>query len=138
MLLDRDLPAPLVGKSVVLVGLMGAGKTSVGRRLAARLGLPFRDADAEIEAAAGCTVSELFERHGEGHFRDGERRVVRRLLSGEPVVLATGGGAFMDPRTRAAARAEAYRILDGIELPGGHFRRDIGLAAEEGRISVPG
>lgn len=116
-LLDRDLPAPLVGKSVVLVGLMGAGKTSVGRRLAARLGLPFRDADAEIEAAAGCTVSELFERHGEGHFRDGERRVVRRLLAGEPVVLATGGGAFMDPRTRAAVRAEAVSVWLRCPLP---------------------
>ena len=106
----HEPPAHLRGKSVVLVGLMGAGKTSVGRRLAARLGLAFRDADAEIEAAAGCTVAEVFERHGERHFRDGERRVIRRLLAGEPVVLATGGGAFMDPQTRAAVRADAVSV----------------------------
>ena len=79
---------------------MGAGKTSIGRRLAARLGLPFRDADAEIELAAGCTIPELFARYGERAFRDGERRVIRRLLAGDPLVLAFGGGAFMDPETR--------------------------------------
>ena len=86
---------------------MGAGKTSIGRRLAARLGLPFRDADAEIELAAGCTVPELFARFGEREFRDGERRVIRRLLAGDPIVLATGGGAFMDaghPRHHPRAR----------------------------------
>jgi len=104
------LPAALAGRSIVLVGLMGAGKTSIGRRLAARLGLPFRDADAEIELAAGCTVSELFERWGEPSFRDGERRVIRRLLAGDPIVLATGGGAFMDPRTREIIRAEAVSV----------------------------
>ena len=81
---------------------MGAGKTSIGRRLALRLGLPFRDADAEIEQAAGCSVAELFARFGEPEFRDGERRVIRRLLAGPPVVLATGGGAFMDQETRTA------------------------------------
>ena len=96
------LPEALAGRSVVLVGLMGAGKTSIGRRLAARLGLPFRDADAEIELAAGCTIPELFSRYGESDFRAGERRVIRRLLSGEPLVLAFGGGAFMDAETRAA------------------------------------
>ena len=95
------LAALWAGRSVVLVGLMGAGKTSIGRRLAARLGLPFRDADAEIELAAGRTIPELFGRFGEPDFRDGERRVIRRLLAGEPIVLATGGGAFMDRSTRA-------------------------------------
>jgi shikimate kinase/3-dehydroquinate synthase len=104
------LPEALTGRSVVLVGLMGAGKTSIGRRLAARLGLPFRDADAEIELAAGCTIPELFSRYGEGDFRAGERRVIRRLLSGDPLVLAFGGGAFMDPETRAVVREEAVSI----------------------------
>lgn len=93
--------APLaLPRSVVLVGLMGAGKSCVGRRLATRLGLPFVDADSEIEAAAGCTVSEIFARYGEPAFREGERRVVRRLLEGPLCVLATGGGAFMDTETR--------------------------------------
>ena len=104
------LPEALTGRSVVLVGLMGAGKTSIGRRLAARLGLPFRDADAEIELAAGCTIPELFSRYGEGDFRAGERRVIRRLLSGDPLVLAFGGGAFMDPETRAVVREEAVSV----------------------------
>jgi shikimate kinase/3-dehydroquinate synthase len=81
---------------------MGSGKSAIGRRLAALLNLPFRDADAEIELAAGCTIAEFFERHGEPEFRLGERRVIRRLLAGPPCVLATGGGAFMDPETRAA------------------------------------
>jgi shikimate kinase/3-dehydroquinate synthase len=89
---------------------MGAGKTSIGRRLAARLGRPFRDADAEIELAAGCTIPELFLRYGESDFRAGERRVIRRLLSADPLVLAFGGGAFMDPQTRAATREEAVSI----------------------------
>lgn len=86
---------------VVLVGLMGAGKSSIGRRLAARLDLPFLDADTEIETAAGCTIPEFFKLHGEAAFRDGERRVIARLLEGPPCVLATGGGAFMDAETRA-------------------------------------
>jgi shikimate kinase/3-dehydroquinate synthase len=105
-----SLPEALAGRSIVLVGLMGAGKTSIGRRLAARLGLPFRDADAEIELAAGCTIPELFERFGEREFREGERRVIRRLLAGEPLVLATGGGAFMDGETRASIRRDAVSI----------------------------
>jgi len=105
-----DLPAQLVGRSIVLVGLMGAGKTSIGRRMAARLGIPFRDADAEIELAAGCSIPELFRRYGERDFRDGERRVIRRLLSGGPLILATGGGAFMDPHTRAAVRDGAVSV----------------------------
>lgn len=105
-----ELPAALAGRSLVLVGLMGAGKTSIGRRLAARLGLPFRDADAEIELAAGCTIPELFRRYGEPDFRAGERRVIRRVLAGDPLVLATGGGAFMDADTRSAVRSEAVSV----------------------------
>ena len=96
---------------------MGAGKTSIGRRLAARLGLPFRDADQEIELAAGCTIPELFARYGETAFRDGERRVIRRLLAGDPMVLAFGGGAFMDPRTREATRADAISVWLRCTLP---------------------
>jgi shikimate kinase / 3-dehydroquinate synthase len=111
------LPEALTGRSVVLVGLMGAGKTSIGRRLAARLGLPFRDADAEIELAAGCTIPELFSRYGESDFRAGERRVIRRLLSGDPLVLAFGGGAFMDPETRAVVREEAVSVWLRCPLP---------------------
>ena len=97
-------------KSVVLVGLMGAGKSRVGRQLAAQLGLDFVDADAEIEAAAGCSISDIFERFGEAAFRDGERRVMRRLLNGPVRVLATGGGAFMDPETRAHVRERGISI----------------------------
>ncbi|MEA2737164.1 MAG: shikimate kinase / 3-dehydroquinate synthase [Acetobacteraceae bacterium] len=110
--LRETIPVPdtIAGRTIVLVGLMGAGKTSIGRRLAARLGLPFRDADQEIELAAGCTIPELFARYGETAFRDGERRVIRRLLAGDPVVLAFGGGAFMDERTREATRAEAVTV----------------------------
>jgi 3-dehydroquinate synthase len=92
--------AALSGRSVVLVGMMGAGKTSVGKRLAAKLGLPFVDADAEIEAGAQLTISEIFERFGEAYFREGERKVIARLLASGPVVLATGGGAFMNATTR--------------------------------------
>jgi shikimate kinase len=88
-------------KPIALIGMMGAGKSTVGRRLAKRLGLPFVDADEEIEAAAGLSVAEIFERYGEAHFRDGERRVLARLIGGPPRVIATGGGAFMDPGTRA-------------------------------------
>ena len=112
------LPSHLVGRAIVLVGLMGAGKTSIGRRLAGRLGLPFHDADAEIELAAGCDIAELFERFGESEFRAGERRVIRRLLTvGGPMVLATGGGAFMDPETRAAIRREATSVWLRCPLP---------------------
>ncbi|MBV8444197.1 MAG: shikimate kinase, partial [Hyphomicrobiales bacterium] len=96
----RRVAAALGDRSVVLVGMMGAGKTSVGRRLAAKLGLPFVDADAEIEAGAQLTISEIFERFGEAYFRDGERKVIARLLNGGPLVLATGGGAFMNQMTR--------------------------------------
>ena len=106
-----------IGGRIVLVGLMGAGKTSIGRRLAARLGLPFLDADAEIETAAGCSIPELFARYGEPYFRDGEKKVIRRLLSGGPAVVAYGGGAFMDPETRAATRDRALSIWLRCDLP---------------------
>ena len=96
-------PRP-AAKTIVLVGLMGAGKSSIGRRLAQRLGLPFVDADKEIEAAAGCTIEDIFERLGEAAFRDGERRVILRLLDDPVHVLSTGGGAFMDPKIRARIR----------------------------------
>lgn len=90
-------------RHIVLIGLMGAGKSCVGRRLATRLGWDFVDADSEIETAAGCSIPEIFERHGERSFRDGERRVIARLLAAErPQVIATGGGAYMDADTRAA------------------------------------
>lgn len=92
-------PAPWP-RSVVLVGLMGVGKSSVGRRLAQRLSMPFFDADEEIERAAGCTIPEIFERYGESAFREGERRVIARLINGKPAVIATGGGAFVDAATR--------------------------------------
>lgn len=91
----------LGAKSVVLIGLMGAGKTAIGRRLASRLGLKFVDADNEIERAAGKSISEIFADHGEPYFRDGERRVIARLLRSGPQVLATGGGAYMDETTRS-------------------------------------
>jgi shikimate kinase len=100
----------LAGRTLVMVGMMGAGKSSVGRRLAGRLGLPFADADAEIEKAANASITEIFDRHGEAYFRDGERRVIQRLLDGEPKVLATGGGAFVHPETRAAIKAHAISI----------------------------
>lgn len=86
---------------IVLVGMMGVGKSTVGRRLASRLGAPFIDADEEIEKAAGMTIAEMFERYGEAHFRDGERRVISRLMDGVPKIIATGGGAFMQDETRA-------------------------------------
>jgi len=97
-------------RSIVLVGLMGSGKSVIGRRLAARLGLDFVDADTEIEAAAGCSIEDIFEQHGEAAFRDGERRVIARLLDRPPHVLATGGGAFMDAETRALIREKGLSI----------------------------
>ncbi len=97
-------------KTLVLVGMMGAGKTSVGRRLAHVLGVPFKDADCEIELAAGCTINEIFERFGEPAFRAGERKVIARLLADPPHVLATGGGAFMDEETRARIKESAISI----------------------------
>jgi len=90
--------------------MMGAGKTSIGRRLAARLEVPFRDADAEIEEAAGCSIAEIFERFGESAFRDGERRVILRVLNEPPHVLATGGGALLDAETRMQISKKAFSI----------------------------
>lgn len=103
-------PVPLEERSVVLIGLMGAGKTTVGRRLARRLDLVFVDTDTEIERAAGETIPEIFERWGEPTFRTGERRVIARLLDEGPCVLATGGGAFMDPLTRANISARGISV----------------------------
>ncbi len=96
----NSAPPGIEDRAIVLVGLMGAGKTTIGRRLAARLDLSFTDADSEIEEAAGKTIPEIFTDHGEDYFRDGERRVIARLLENGPQVLATGGGAFMDEQTR--------------------------------------
>ena len=104
------LPAAPVQRTIVLVGLMGVGKTTVGRRLARALGLPFKDADAEIEVAAGRSVTDIFAERGEAEFRSGERRVIRRLLDGPPMVLATGGGAFMNGETRRVIRARAVSV----------------------------
>jgi shikimate kinase len=104
----RAEPAP--ERTIVLIGLMGAGKTCVGRKLAARVGRPFVDADAEIELAAGCTIAEIFDRLGEAAFRDGERRVMARLLDGKPSVLASGGGAFVDPGTRGLIAEKAVSV----------------------------
>ncbi|MDP6786765.1 MAG: shikimate kinase [Rhodospirillales bacterium] len=101
---------------IVLVGLMGSGKSSVGRRLAKRLGLPFTDADTEIAKAAGCSIEDIFELYGETAFRDGERRVIARLLGDGPQVLATGGGAFMDSETRASIGDHGVSVWLRAEL----------------------
>jgi shikimate kinase len=107
---DGALIAALGPRSVVLVGMMGSGKSSIGRRLAARLAIPFVDADSEIEVAAGMTIPEIFEQHGEPYFRAGEARVIARLLDHGPQVLATGGGAFMNRDTRAAIGQKAVSV----------------------------
>jgi shikimate kinase/3-dehydroquinate synthase len=111
------LRAALGNRSIVLVGLMGCGKTSVGRRLAVRLGMPFIDADDEIEKAAGKSIPEIFAEHGEPYFRDGERRVIARLLAEGPLVLATGGGAYMHEETQANVAANGVSIWLRAELP---------------------
>ncbi len=112
-----SLPLSLAGRSIALVGMMGVGKSNVGRRLAARLGLPFRDADIEIERDAGCSVANIFSHDGEAEFRRRERRVIGQLLTDGPMVLATGGGAFMDAETRRAMRDRAVSIWLRCELP---------------------
>jgi shikimate kinase len=106
----------LGGRSIVLVGMMGVGKSSIGRRLAARLGVQFVDADAEIEKAAGMSIADIFARHGEADFRSGEARVIARLLDGGPQVLATGGGAVMNADTRAAIKAKGVSIWLSAEF----------------------
>lgn len=105
-----DRYEPLRRRTIALVGLMGVGKSSVGRRLANALGLPFRDADSEVEAAAGRSISDIFTELGEPAFREGERRVIARLLEMPPHVLATGGGAFMNPETRALIKQKAVSV----------------------------
>jgi shikimate kinase len=108
---EAEIKSALGARSVVLVGMMGAGKSTIGRRLSARLGLPFIDADAEIEMAhAGMTIPEIFTAHGEPYFRDGEARVIARLLDSGQAVLATGGGAFMRQETRDRIRDKAVSI----------------------------
>ena len=107
---EAEIAAALGARSVVLVGMMGAGKSTIGRRLSARLRMPFLDADAEIEAAAGMSIADIFESRGEPDFRDGEARVIARLLDGAPAVLATGGGAFMRAETRDRIRDKAVSI----------------------------
>lgn len=108
--------ALLGSRSIVLVGMMGVGKSSIGRRLAARLGVPFVDADSEIEKAAGMSIADIFARHGEADFRSGEARVIARLLDGGPQVLATGGGAVMNADTRAAIKAKGVSVWLSAEL----------------------
>jgi len=113
-------PAPILaalgGRSIVLVGMMGVGKSSVGRRLAARLSIPFVDADTEIENAAKMTIPEIFARHGEAYFRSGEARVIARLLERGPQVLATGGGAFISPQTRAKIHEKGISVWLKAEI----------------------
>ena len=110
-------PQNLASQTIVLTGMMGVGKTTVGRRLAPKLGLPFHDADEEIEAAAGMKISDLFQTHGEDHFRRGEAQVIERILTGPPVVLATGGGAFMNEDTRALIAEHAISIWLRAPVP---------------------
>src|SRR5580693_5355075 len=107
---EAEILTALGQRLIVLVGMMGAGKSTIGRRLAARLNVPFLDADSEIEAAAGMSIPDIFEAHGEPHFRDGEARVIARLLESGPAVLATGGGAFMREETRNRVGVKAVSI----------------------------
>ena len=107
----------LGARPIVLVGLMGAGKTSVGRRLAEKLGIPFIDADHEIEAAAGKPIKEIFADHGEAYFREGERRVIQRLIGNGAQVLATGGGAYMNEETRERIREHGISVWLRASLP---------------------
>jgi len=112
-----DPSETLRARTITLVGLMGSGKSSVGKRLAQALDLPFRDADDEVETAAGRSIPEIFEQLGEPAFRDGERRVIARLLEGPPIVLATGGGAFMNAETRELIKARSISVWLKADLP---------------------
>lgn len=114
--MSPDEPIPVHRRTIALVGLMGVGKSTVGRRLARRLGLPFADGDIEIEAAAGMTVSDIFARLGEAEFRAGEVRVLKRLLHGPRMVLATGGGAVLNEETRAMLKARAVTVWMRADL----------------------
>lgn len=114
---DHPIRRRLGSRSVVLVGLMGAGKSTVGRRLATKLALPFFDADQEIESAAGMSVQDIFSVYGEPYFREGERKVIARLLQEGPIVLATGGGAFMSEETRATVARAGVSIWLRADLP---------------------
>ena len=114
---ERRIRAGLGTRSIVLVGLPGCGKSAIGRRLGPRLGLPFVDADEEIEQAAGKPISEIFADHGEAYFRDGERRVIARLLASGPQVLATGGGALMSQATRDNVRRAGISVWVKADLP---------------------
>ena len=111
------IPASIRDRSIVLVGLMGSGKSTIGRRLSQRLGMRFADADDEIERAAGMTISDIFARFGEAHFRDGERRVIARLLAGKPMILATGGGAFINEETRALILKDSVCVWLDADIP---------------------
>jgi shikimate kinase len=113
---DQAIVAALGARSVVLVGMMGAGKSSIGRRLAERLGIAFADADAEIETAHRMSIPDIFATYGEAYFRSGETRVIARLLDGGPQVLATGGGAFMNADTRAAIAAKGVSVWLNAEF----------------------
>ena len=121
-------PRPRPNRTVALIGLMGAGKSAVGRRLAKRLARAFTDADHEIEQAAGCSIADFFERYGEREFRRGEERVIARLLEGPPLVLATGGGAFMSAVTRANLAARAVTVW---------LRADLEVLFQRGRAAQP-
>jgi shikimate kinase len=110
MIVQNIRNVPKIDRPIVLIGLMGVGKSTIGRRLAVRLGIEFVDADQEIEHAAGLSISEIFEKYGEDHFRDGERRVLARLIDGHAKVIATGGGAFMNEATRALILEKALAV----------------------------
>lgn len=107
---QNDPDAVSIDRPIVLIGMMGVGKTSVGKRLAEALNLPFVDSDHEIEAASARSIAEIFEEYGEAHFRDGERRVIKRLMDGKPRVIATGGGAFLNAETRDLILDQAVSI----------------------------
>jgi shikimate kinase len=132
---EAEIRAALGDRPIVLVGMMGAGKSTIGRRLALRLHLPFLDADNEIEAAAAMTIPEIFENHGEPHFRDGEARVIARLLDGGAKVLATGGGAFMRPETRDRIGAKAVSMW--LEADAGVILRRVKRRADRPLLKTP-